>query len=275
MSKIDLSRVLITGADGMIGSQVPWGIHCNRGILDITNIEQVSIVVSHHNPTAILHLASIDIRACHADPLKASEVNIYGTLNVAKVAAKMNIPLAFISSGTIFSGPLEAEFSVRDHPSPKNIYGQTKFIGEEIIKSLISEYIIVRAGWVFGGHGAHHKKFVDTIAEKAHQGKPIEASEDQRGSPTYVLDFVSSLTQLRENRVSGVFNIVNRRSASAFEMATFLVDHIGSSSQVVSKSRFNFTTSNLHRSASEVLVPNVDLRSWHDSLASYLGSNPI
>ena len=275
MSKIDLSRVLITGADGMIGSQVPWGIHCNRGILDITNIEQVSIVVSHHNPTAILHLASIDIWACHADPLKASEVNIFGTLNVAKVAAKMNIPLAFISSGTIFSGPLEAEFSVRDHPSPKNIYGQTKFIGEEIIKSLNSEYIIVRAGWVFGGHGAHHKKFVDTIAEKAHQGKPIEASEDQRGSPTYVLDFVSSLTKIIENKIFGVFNIVNRSSASAFEIATFLVDHIGSASQVVSKSRFKFTTSNLHRSASEVLIPNVDLRSWRDSLASYLGSNPI
>ena len=114
-----------------------------------------------------------------------------------------------------------------------------------------------------------------SVLEKAHQGKLIEASEDQRGSPTYVFDFVSSLTQLIENRVFGVFNIVNRSSASAFEIATFLVDHIGSASQVVSKSRFNFTTSNLHRSASEVLVPNVDLRSWRDSLASYLGSNTI
>lgn len=58
-------------------------------------------------------------------------MNVQATSSLAKLCAKNNIFLVYISTDYVFPGqPGQAPFHVTDKPAPTNIYGQTKADGE-------------------------------------------------------------------------------------------------------------------------------------------------
>lgn len=268
---MDLTRVLITGADGMIGSAIPWGIKTDRTTLDVTHPEQIKDAIATHRPAAILHLAALDIHASAERPFDAYRVNVFGTAHCVTLAVKYSLPFVFLSSGAVFNGQPKQIHDEDAAPDPINIFAQTKVLSEIIIRSHLPNALIIRTGWVFGGHQAYHRKFVDTAIERAKKDEPINAANDQWGSPTGITDLTTTIGSLIGESRTGLFHVVNGGAATAFDMAQEIVAALGSRSPVRSISARTTVKPGLERPASEALTSRfMTLRPWQDALRAYV-----
>ena len=67
--ELNLTKVLITGANGMVGFYVDFGIKTDRRSLDVTDLKEVLSVCRKYQPKIIIHLAAeTDVDRCERDP---------------------------------------------------------------------------------------------------------------------------------------------------------------------------------------------------------------
>ena len=155
-----LSKVLITGANGVVGSYIDFGIKLDHRSLDITDLNEVLSVVSKHSPKFIVHLAAeTDVERCERDPQHAYIVNSIGTYNIALAAKSVGAKMIYISTSAVFDG-LDGPYTENDACNPQSYYAKSKFLGELIVQGVLDDYVIGRACWMFGGGSKLDKKFI-------------------------------------------------------------------------------------------------------------------
>ena len=263
-------RVLITGGEGMIARAIPFGMKLTRRDCDVRDERAVQATVDARQPSAILHLAALDIRQAEADPAAAYATNVLGSYHLARAARAAGIPLVFLSSGAIFNGLPGARHHETALPDPVNIFGQTKLLAEHLVHQTLADALIIRTGWVFGGHQAHHRKFVDLALEKASRNEPLQATVDQWGSPTSVGDFVIELQRLLAEGVRGLRHVVNAGAANGVDIARVIVTTLGSRSEIIPVHAADLPNHGPRRPASEVLVSSFQrLPPWQEALRAY------
>jgi dTDP-4-dehydrorhamnose reductase len=282
----DFSKVLITGAGGMIGQAIPWGIKLTRNELDLTSPQSIQKAIDQHRPNCVLHLAGVDIRHCEKNPFLAYKTNVSGTYELASELKKRSIPVVFISSASIFNGPHGTLFDEKAKPEPLHIYGHTKVLSEQFLQCIIPDQsLVIRTGWIFGGHGAHFRKFVDVAIESAKSDQPITASSDQPGSPTYIKDFVQAIEDCISKKRTGIIHVFNsyhpnQIGVTAAEVAKIILECLPhSKSKLIIQSAKSILESNstgqILRSPCEALstIHNLKLRSWDLALREYVGQS--
>lgn len=166
-----LARVLVTGGQGFLGAFVLkqllekgstvalLDLKDSPGILeqvlepeamskvqkvfvDIADAKAVKQVTLDFKPTAVIHLAGVQIPAIKANPALGVAVNVLGTVNIfeavkelAAAEGKPPVPVCYASSGAVlgpssdyaFGGPLPSE---RDYHKPRTMYGVFKLCNE-------------------------------------------------------------------------------------------------------------------------------------------------
>ena len=161
--------VLVTGAKGMLGQDLcpifeDAGyevIETDVDTLDITNAEQVKHVLEEYKPEIVIHCAAYTNVDKAEEDLKTAElINVTGTENIADACGKLGITLVYISTDYVFNGCNTVPYKPNDMPNPINNYGQTKYEGEEAVRSFCEKYYIARTSWLYGHHG---KNFVETM----------------------------------------------------------------------------------------------------------------
>ena len=157
---------------------------------DIRNIKQLDQFVVEYKPERILHLAAIArFSEADQDPLRAYETNVVGTVNVAEVAAKHQIPLVFASTGSTYmpieqEPPITEEFQVRGN----SVYGVTKAIAEKAVQEIASPWIILRYAHLYGKEKRHHG-LIGGFLERINRGlEPQLYGGQQSNDFTYIKD---------------------------------------------------------------------------------------
>jgi dTDP-4-dehydrorhamnose reductase len=236
-------KILLTGAAGMLAAEVVpelkrngfevFGYDVNQRLpdihkLDITNYEEVYKTAAQINPDYIFHLAAeTDVDRCEKDPDHAFRVNTTGTENMALVCQKLGIKLLYISTAGVFFGDKQDPYTEFDTPNPANIYGVSKLQGEIIVRNLLSQYFIVRAGWMVGGWEID-KKFVYKIVQQLREGKTeLRVVADKFGSPTFTKDFAKNLVALIKTDRFGLYHMTNKGSGSRYDIAVKIVEFMG------------------------------------------------
>ncbi len=263
--------ILVTGGAGMIGRVWPGGFKPSQAELDVRAAVQVAAYLKEKPPSAIVHLAAIDIYQAEADPLLAFETNVLGTYHLARAALSARVPLVFVSSGAVFNGRPDAIHDEQSTPQPCNVFGYTKYTSEILLQEMKGDFLIIRTGWVFGGSQANHKKFVDIALTKAVRGETIEAVNDRWGSPTYVIDLVNEIRRLLKTGQRGIVHVVNEGKASACDIAAAIITTVHSQSNVQQKRQADFMPKGPRRGISEALTSRrVTLRPWTEALHEYI-----
>lgn len=187
-----MTKVLITGANGQLGSELRHLLD-ERGVaydafdshgLDITDQKIVNEKIMALKPAVIYHCAAYTAVDNAEDQFKAAnyQVNVDGTRNVAEAAAKIGAKLVYISTDYVFDGTKAGEYEVDDLTNPKNEYGKAKLQGEEAVQAAGGDYYIIRTSWVFGQYG---KNFVYTMLRLAKDHDRLTVVNDQFGRPTW------------------------------------------------------------------------------------------
>ncbi|MCO6384418.1 NAD(P)-dependent oxidoreductase [Oceanicola sp. 502str15] len=144
-----MTRVLLTGGTGFIGQRVarklaeqgvtpclldlpkalhafslPEGWEAVEG--DVT--DAASVASAMEAVDGVVHLAGIMTVDCAANPRRAFDINLLGSLHVFEAARARKLPVAYLSSAGVY-GPEDA-----DNPHPMSIYGVTKLAVEGIAR---------------------------------------------------------------------------------------------------------------------------------------------
>jgi dTDP-4-dehydrorhamnose reductase len=290
---MEKEKVLITGCGGMLGFAA-YKILSNKYDVTATDIDINETWLSHLDVTnisewhdafrvpykKIFHLAALtDLEFCETHPMRAYLTNSMGVENAVRIAEEYDAELIYISTAGIFDDPTQESFTDYDIPSPKSVYGKSKYSGELIAQRYPKHYIF-RAGWMMGGY-KKDKKFVGKIMSQIDEGvKELFVVDDKLGTPTYTHDFIANMIPLLDNKQYGLYNQVCRGECSRYDVAVEMVNALGLGIKVtrVDSSYFNdeyFAP----RPHSEKLI-NLKLqhlglnnmRYWQQALRGYLAS---
>ena len=269
--KIDmLQQALITGADGMVGGYVDFGYRTDHKTLDVTDLDAVRKVTAARRPPLIIHLAAAtDLARCEREPDYAYRVNTVGAYNVALAAQEIGAKLVYVSTSAVFDGTKDGPYTEDDTPNPLSVYGHSKYLGELAVRGMLSDYLIVRITWVFGGWQANDKKFVGKILKQLKE-PVITVVADKRGSPTYGKDAVNGIKWLVENNKRGIFHMSNAGAPTRADVVREIVAITGSRAEINETDESVFTVP-YQSGKNESLKSKVSyMRPWQDALREYI-----
>ena len=227
-------KVLVTGATGQLGWDVmkelkKRNIEC-RGVgskeLNITDKEAVFAYIHEYRPDVVIHCAAYTaVDKAEDEPEKCRAVNAFGTAYIAEACREIDAKMVYISTDYVFGDDGDRPHEVDDPVHPLNVYGQTKWEGEEAVRRTLEKYFIVRISWVFGEHG---NNFVKTMLRLGQTHKEISVVADQFGAPTYTADLALILCTMIQTDKYGTYHACNSGCCSWAELAEeiFRVAHM-------------------------------------------------
>jgi dTDP-4-dehydrorhamnose reductase len=262
-------KILITGANGMVGSYINFGIKTDIDTLNILDQIAVEKAFDKYRPEVVIHLAAeTDVDLCQREPSHGYKINTFGTYNIAAAAKNFNTKMVYISTKAVFEGKKDELHSEKDLPNPQNIYGRTKYLGEIIVKDIVPEYLIIRAGWMFGGGPKKDKKFVGKIMKQLNLPE-IKAVNDKIDSTTFGKDLIKGIQILLKENRTGIYHLVNKGFTSYYDVACEIKRLLKSPVKIipVSSDYFNLAAPR----SSETLSSKIDImRPWQEALKEYL-----
>ena len=266
----NLRKTIIFGGTGLIGSYLQQGIKLGHQDGDITKLSSVEKVFKKYHPNLVINLAAkINLADCEADPQGAFAINVLGAYHIALVCRKYKARLVYLSTGAVFDGSKTSGFKEANQPHPLNVYGQTKYLAEQITAGLVSNSLVIRTGWVFGGGPAKDNKFYGLAIRKILSGKVLQANYDETGSPVYAKDLAAKVMQLAWSR-RRLIHIVNSGRASRYGIAQELAKILHKKA-VIKKTHSKDFQNEFIRAKSEFLASKyVHLRPWQQALREYL-----
>ncbi len=223
---------LVTGAGGMLGSALApalvtagwetvatdlcaddrpvWGTGgppIQR--LDVRERAEVEAAVRDVAPSIVFHLAAqTNLELCERDPRRAYATNTLGTKLVALACRRARIPMVYVSTAGVFDGAKLEAYDEFDAPNPVNVYGRSKLAGERVVRELVEDSFIVRAGWMLGGGRAKDTKFVSRVVAQVEAGvETVSVVRDQQGTPSSAPDFSAVLVDLVGTDYYGTFHL--------------------------------------------------------------------
>lgn len=223
-----MSEIMITGAKGQLGTELCHLLD-ERGItydafdshqLDITDPAKVEQRFKECQPSVVFHCAAYTAVDKAEDENKDLnwQVNVDGTANVAKAAAKYGATMVYISTDYVFDGTNAGEYQPDDPTDPKNEYGRAKLAGEEAVRKALAHYYIIRTSWVFGKYGHN---FVYTMLRLAKTHDHLTVVDDQEGRPTWTRTLAEFMTHLVDSKADyGTYQLSNEGHCSWYEFAS-------------------------------------------------------
>jgi len=261
-------NLLVTGADGMVGSYVAADTVLGRGALDVTDYNAVVAAFERYQPTVVLNLAAVtDQSMCEKDPARAYLVNAVGAYHVALAARTRGVHMVHVSTNAVFSGPGTTPLTTEEIPNPLTAYGRSKYAGECLVREVLPDALIVRTSWIFGGGPTKDKKFVGTVMRKLGESvQDIQAAQDVQGTPTYAKDLAARLQDLAREKKQGLLHITNSGVCSRYDMALAVQSAASSRAKIipVPASTFGFVSTYNEALEGETLRP------WQDALRDYI-----
>ena len=276
-------KVFVTGVKGQLGYDVVNELekrgHIAVGVdideLDITDAAAVEAMLTEVKPDAVIHCAAwTAVDAAEDNIEKCRLVNAGGTENIAKVCKALDCKMMYISTDYIFDGegtrPWEPDDPVT---TPLNVYGLTKYEGEEAVRKYVEKFFIVRIAWVFG----KGKNFIKTMINLGKTHDRLTVVNDQVGTPTYTYDLARLLVDMIETDKYGNYHATNEGgyitwydfACEIFRQAGIEVDVAPvSSDQYPAKAK---RPSNSRMSKQKLVDNGFELLpTWQDALARYL-----
>lgn len=247
-----IGNMLILGASGLVGhylvnlfkDTVEYSLFCpsseELNILDPESIEQY---ISSVKPDVIINTVAAHNMADKRMMRLCYEYNVAAIGNLIECLNGMKKPYKFVNYSTdyVFDGSIEyvtqgfqvnPGFYEDDARNGKSLYGFSKIMGEDLIKSRCEgTYYNIRIAGVYGVYPSTQKggNFVLNMIKKSKAGvKELTMSSDVVCNQTYAEDianFTETLLLHSEHYRSGEYNCTNECALSWYEFS-LLVNEI-------------------------------------------------
>ena len=228
-----MHTILITGKNGQVGWELvrtlaPLGriIAIDVDEVDFTKPETIrSFIRDIPELNLIVNPAAYtNVDGAEDAPGLARQINGDAPAVLAEEAKKRGIPMIHYSTDYIFDGTKTEPYTETDEANPLSVYGQTKWEGEQAVRSILPQHLILRLCWVYGARG---KNFLLTMLRLAKQGTVPKVVCDQFGAPTWCRMIAEatalmahSILRQPTNNIWGTYHLAASGSTSWHGFAT-------------------------------------------------------
>jgi dTDP-4-dehydrorhamnose reductase len=201
------TSILITGADGQVGHELAIANSLHRLValtrrqLDITDAARIDAVFDQNNPDIVINAAAYtQVDRAESERNQAFAINSDGVRLLGEACARRNLPLLHLSTDYVFGGDSAEGYAEDDAIAPRSVYGESKAAGEEALRSVLAEHVILRTSWVFSATG---NNFVKTMLRLGRERSELGIVADQRGCPTSARSIAQVLLQIADHCLEG------------------------------------------------------------------------
>jgi dTDP-4-dehydrorhamnose reductase len=287
-------RVLVTGAAGMLGSQVLLAspddvlavgtdLREAHGVealgVDLAEPEHVSRLFAEHGPfSGVIHAAAYTaVDQAEEDEPLALRVNATASAVLAEACSRVDVPMVAVSTDFVFDGEATTPYTTEAPTRPLSAYGRTKLAGEQAAVAAHPGGVrIVRTQWLYGPRGKH---FPATIQRLAAERDHLKVVSDQIGSPTSTLELAPALWDVLEGGTAGIYHAACEGSCSWYDLAVAVLEDSGLVDVTVEPCTTDEFPRPAHRPAYSVLdcaelttLRGAPLATWRDALRTFLGN---
>lgn len=278
-------KVLLTGGRGMLGRTlvseltdfevIPTGLP-DADIADASGMDRL---LKEHRPDAVIHCAAMTaVDKCETEKELAYRLNAFGTANVASACRRNGVRMIAISTDYVFDGALSRPYHEFDVPNGgRTVYGQSKFAGEQQVRTLCPDHVIARISWLYGKGGP---SFVHTMVKLADGTRPeLKVVRDQIGNPTSTTAVARGLRSiLRRPELAGTFHLTCEGEATWYDFACEIFRQLDLGQKVVPCDTADFPRPAPRPANSRLdkmmlrLAGLPSMPDWRDALKDFLAS---
>ena len=234
-------NILITGADGQLGTCILEEVrtqfikgdkhikeqsenkyfYTDVNILDITDKKSIEDYVADNGIDIIVNCAAYTNveRAEDYEKEKAHLINFHGVKNIAEVCQDRDLHFIHISTDFVFNGEDNKPYDENHACAPINVYGWTKYFGENEAHCC-DNFTIIRTAWLYSEYG---NNFFKTMLNRINNKQETTVICDQIGTPTYAKDLARFIIHLIEkedlSKCKGIYHFTNQGCASWYDFA--------------------------------------------------------
>lgn len=236
--RMDIERLLITGAEGFLGCRaaVYWKdryeiLAVGHKDLEIRDADAVMRYICSRSPHYVLHCAAMsDTGLAEREPELSKQVNVIGAENVARASREIGAKLVYMSSDQVYNGNNEPEpHRETDAIRPRNTYGIHKMMAEERIQSMLPAAVGLRLAWMYDHPESPYcmnRNLLYQLSQAKRTGTPIHvATHDVRGMTdvwTAVKQFEGCLAL-----PGGIYNYGSQNRLNSYETALAAAAYMG------------------------------------------------
>jgi dTDP-4-dehydrorhamnose reductase len=234
---VSLERVLITGGNGQLGSDLAEQLADRAEVhalahaqLDITDADAVARAVSEIAGGTVFNCAAYhNVDLCETEEDASFRVNATAVKRMAQGCGEAGAKLVHFSTNYVFDGRREEPYGERDLPGPRSIYAISKLAGEQTALAYGPGALVVRAAGLYGLHGSGQKggNFVTRMLQRAREGQAIRMVSDQRLQPTFTRDLAAAVIEAVERGADGVLHLTASGDCSWLEFTQAIYEIAG------------------------------------------------
>jgi dTDP-4-dehydrorhamnose reductase len=231
-------RVLITGSNGQLGSEIKElaikykktdFIFKDLPELDICNFEALQAFILVNNINAVINCAAYTaVDKAEEDAEIAEQVNSKGVINLVNALQTVNGKLIHISTDYVFDGNHFLPYKESDPVNPIGVYGETKRAGELAVINSAIDSIVIRTSWLYSSFGSN---FVKTMLRLGSEKENLGVIFDQVGTPTFArdlaktcLDILTGVNALKISKAGNLYHYSNEGVASWYDFAISIME---------------------------------------------------
>ena len=235
-------RVLVTGANGQLGSEMRRlgaaspneYIFTDVAELDITDGAAVSRFVKENNVNVIVNCAAYTaVDRAEDDEATAELINATAVRILAEAAKEVDAVLFHVSTDYVFGAEGNTPRTEEMSTNPLGVYGRTKLRGEQAIAEVGARAIIIRTAWLYSEYG---NNFLKTMLRLTKEKETLSVVFDQVGTPTYAGDLAMTIFSIIEgdyyNGNEGVYHFSNEGVCSWYDFAREIATAMGHTCQI-------------------------------------------
>lgn len=234
-------RLVVTGKTGQVATAL---VECaeqlgvtvltvGRPAFDLGEAEAGLDALAAAKPDVIVSAAAYTaVDKAESEVNAARAANVDGPAAVARLAARLSVPLIHLSTDYVYDGSKPTPYVETDTTNPLSVYGVTKLDGERAVSAATADHAILRTAWVYSPFGSNFLKTMLRVGA----GRPeLRVVDDQLGNPTSALDIAGAIVRVARNlrerpddvSLRGIFHMTGSGEASwaDFASAIFAASH--------------------------------------------------
>lgn len=230
-------KIFITGSSGLLGFNLALILHrkgfknivgqyfqsnhypqfVNTLKIDLTNFDSLQQNILEYKPDVIINCAAMtNVDQCEKIPEIAFASNSLICQNLVKAAREFPCRIIHISTDQLWGG--DSQFlTEKDIPAPINVYGNSKFEGENQIKNH-DNHLIVRTNF-FGGDLPWRKSFTGWLKSNFEQQQNFDSFDNVYFTPIGLPVLIEILIKAIFSDIYGLYHLGGDERLSKYEFA--------------------------------------------------------